>query len=376
MNPNAADVFPQGDESLVACTSVLLRVSMPPHLRPPPSPLTARLLPLTRQQRFPSCCQLQLYGGTMGLWTPLLLLLHLAVCVSLPAPANVSITSYNMEHILRFWPDPRTPPDARFTVQIHSTRKQRWKTVVECAELTAGQTCNLTSKLKDMFDYYLARVQALRTNQTSNWTSSNLFHPLEDSETTEHHHTDLTCFNKTHEYRKHLIYYQDHLFTNHFFRLKQSYQQETVISYLQPGVEYCVSVSFKSFINRNSVPSEYRCAFTSPPPPQHTCTPLQMTLFLHLSAKLFLVLGLLGGFTLLVVIFVGRFIYSSKVSLELLRRHLNRSVHTKNTLLGIKMAALVKNQHLPSMKFRSQSYTCLMSSLTEEDGALTSLCLI
>ncbi|XP_043987613.1 interferon alpha/beta receptor 2-like isoform X2 [Gambusia affinis] len=281
----------------------------------------------------------------MGLWTPLLLLLHL-VCVSLPAPANVSITSYNMEHILRFWPDPRTPPDARFTVQIHSTRKQRWKTVAECAELTAGQTCNLTSKLKDMFGYYLARVQALRTNQTSNWTSSNLFHPLEDTflgppefsvsgcgnclvlqvrdgpGTPSYHNEELKDLHK--EMELNVRRTRD----GAEFRLKQSYQQETVISYLQPGVEYCVSVSFKSFINRNSVPSEYRCAFTSPPPPQHT---------------LFLVLGLLGGFTLLVVIFVGRFIYSSKV----------------------------KNQHLPSMKFRSQSYTCLMSSLTEEDGVTT-----
>ncbi|XP_054908818.1 interferon alpha/beta receptor 2-like isoform X2 [Poeciliopsis prolifica] len=264
----------------------------------------------------------------MGLWTLLLLFLHLATdCVSLSAPANVSITSYNMVHILRFWPDPQTPPDARFTVQIHSTRKQRWKTVAECAELTAGQTCNLTSKLKDTFGYHMARVQAFRTNQTSSWTTSNLFHPLADTVlgppefslsgcgnclvlqirdapgTLSYHNAELKDLQK--EMELNVRRTRD----GAEFTLKQTYQQETVIQYLQPGVEYCVSVSFKSLINRNSVPSERRCAFTSPPPPQHT---------------LFLVLGLLGGFTLVVVIVVGRFIFSRKVSLELLRRHLNR----------------------------------------------------
>ncbi|XP_014898746.1 interferon alpha/beta receptor 2-like isoform X1 [Poecilia latipinna] len=278
-------------------------------------------------------------GGTMGLWTLLLLLLHLAVCVSLPAPANVSITSYNMEHILRFWPDPRTPPDARFTVQIHSTRKQRWKTVAECAELTAGQTCNLTSKLKDSFGLYVAQVQAFRTNQTSSWTTSNLFHPLADTVLGPPEVSVSGCGNclvlqirdgpvQLKDLQREMELNVRRTRDGAEFRLEQPYQQETVISYLQPGVEYCVSVSFKSLINRNSVPSARRCAFTSPPPPQHS---------------LFLVLGLLGAFTLLVVIVVGRFIFSSKV----------------------------KNQHLPCMKFRSQSYTCLKSSLSEGDGVTT-----
>ncbi|XP_027877812.1 interferon alpha/beta receptor 2-like isoform X1 [Xiphophorus couchianus] len=280
----------------------------------------------------------------MGLWTLLLLLLLLAVCVSLPAPANVSITSYNMEHILRFWPDLRTPADARFTVQIHSTRKQQWKTVAECAELTARQTCNLTSKLKDTFGYYVARVQAFRTNQTSSWTTSNLFHPLADTVLGPPEFSVSGCGNclvlQVRDAPGSLLY-QEELKDLHTemelnvrrtrdgaeFKLK-SHQQEIVISYLQPGVEYCVSITFMSFINRNSVPSEYRCAFTSPPPPQHT---------------LFLVLGLLGGVTLLLVIVVGRFIFSRKV----------------------------KNLHLPCMKFSSQSYTCLKSSLTEEDGVTT-----
>uniref|UniRef100_A0A3B3UQW0 Interferon alpha/beta receptor 2-like n=1 Tax=Poecilia latipinna TaxID=48699 RepID=A0A3B3UQW0_9TELE len=260
----------------------------------------------------------------MGLWTLLLLLLHL-VCVSLPAPANVSITSYNMEHILRFWPDPRTPPDARFTVQIHSTRKQRWKTVAECAELTAGQTCNLTSKLKDSFGLYVAQVQAFRTNQTSSWTTSNLFHPLADTVLGPPEVSVSGCGNcLVLQIRDGPVQLKDLQREMELNVRRTRDGQETVISYLQPGVEYCVSVSFKSLINRNSVPSARRCAFTSPPPPQHSCTPLQITLFLRLSVKRLINLAVLV-----------------KVSLELLRRHLNRSVHTKNTLLGIKMAGLV-----------------------------------
>ncbi|KAM4561251.1 interferon alpha/beta receptor 2-like isoform 4-T5 [Fundulus diaphanus] len=117
----------------------------------------------------------------MGLWTLLLLHFHLAVCVSLPAPSNVSISSYNMEHILRFSPGPGTPPDALFTVQIYSSRRQRWKAVAGCQELTAGQMCNLTDKLKDVLDHYMAQVRASRTNQTSQWTKSREFQPLTDT---------------------------------------------------------------------------------------------------------------------------------------------------------------------------------------------------
>lgn len=49
------------------------------------------------------------------------------------------------------------------------------------------------------------------------------------------------------------------------FNLNLRYQDNVVITYLQPGVEYCVTVSIKTFFRTSSVASEPRCAFTSRP---------------------------------------------------------------------------------------------------------------
>lgn len=54
------------------------------------------------------------------------------------------------------------------------------------------------------------------------------------------------------------------------FSLSLRYQDNVNITYLQPGVEYCVTVSVTSFFTSTSVASEPRCAFTSRP--QHATT--------------------------------------------------------------------------------------------------------
>lgn len=58
------------------------------------------------------------------------------------------------------------------------------------------------------------------------------------------------------------------------FSLRLPYKEEIVITYLQPGVEYCVTVSVNSGLNSNPVSSDPYCAFTSPPPPRSSCTSL------------------------------------------------------------------------------------------------------
>lgn len=50
------------------------------------------------------------------------------------------------------------------------------------------------------------------------------------------------------------------------FTLKLPYKEESAISHLQPGVEYCVTVRVTAFFNSNYAPSKPHCAFTSPPP--------------------------------------------------------------------------------------------------------------
>lgn len=60
------------------------------------------------------------------------------------------------------------------------------------------------------------------------------------------------------------------------FSLNLRYQDNLVITYLQPGVEYCVNVSVRTFFGANSVASEPRCAYTSRPqqPASRTLAPL------------------------------------------------------------------------------------------------------
>ncbi|XP_038132142.1 interferon alpha/beta receptor 2-like isoform X2 [Cyprinodon tularosa] len=278
----------------------------------------------------------------MGLCTLLLLHLHLAVCISLPEPSNVSISSFNMEHILSFSPGPRTPTDAHFQVQFYSFRTRRWKAVVGCEQLMAGQTCNLTDGLMDVFDQYMARVRAVRTNQTSNWTRSREFQPLADTVLGPPEFSVSGCGNclilQIRDATRILFNHNPQLKDLDWkleinvkrnrdgaeFKMEVPYKQKTVISYLQPGVEYCVFASFRSFINRSSISSELHCAFTSPPPPKH---------------MLSLVLGLFGGFTLVAILVVARVFFRSKV----------------------------EKPYLPCMRSTSQPYICLMSSLTEED---------
>lgn len=56
------------------------------------------------------------------------------------------------------------------------------------------------------------------------------------------------------------------------FRLTARYKEEIVISYLQPGVEYCVNVSVRTLFNANAVSSQPHCNFTSPPLPASSRT--------------------------------------------------------------------------------------------------------
>ncbi|XP_050928725.1 LOW QUALITY PROTEIN: interferon alpha/beta receptor 2 [Lates calcarifer] len=279
----------------------------------------------------------------MGLW--MLLLLHLplsnapliedvgeecdlnVVGVSLPAPSNVSISSFNMEHTVSFLPGPGTPSNTHFTVQIIHHRKNSWRPVVGCLDLMAGQICNLTRAFKNPYSHYKARVQAFTPTQKSNWTVSGWFKPLSDTVLGPPDVSVSGCGNclilqlrvpatsglqqglqlglQLKDLYREAILHVKRTRDGAEFSLNLPYSEENVITYLQPGVEYCVTVSVTGLFNSNLVPSKPYCAFTSPPPPR---------------SSLYVVFGLLGAFSLLGFLFIGLVFHGGQLSFKLLRK--------------------------------------------------------
>ncbi|XP_044220778.1 interferon alpha/beta receptor 2-like isoform X2 [Thunnus albacares] len=249
-------------------------------------------------------------------------------CDPLPAPSNVSISSFNMEHTLSFLPGPETPPDTHFTVQILNPRKSTWKEVASCSELTAGQTCDLTRAFQEPFDHYYARVQAFTPTQKSDWKISRQFQPLSDTVMGPLDVSVSGCGNcllvqvslpKSKGLQQHQQFQSFYRVIDFNvqrtrdgvqFKLKLPYKEENMITYLQPGVEYCVTVSVSSPFNSNSVPNKPFCAFTSPPP----------------RNLLYLVYGLLGAFCVLVFLLMGLVVHGGRLSYQLLGQRIPRSL--------------------------------------------------
>ncbi|KAM8854615.1 interferon alpha/beta receptor 2-like isoform 2-T2 [Spinachia spinachia] len=260
----------------------------------------------------------------MGLWR-LLQYFHLVGCVSLPGPSIVSISSFNLEHTLCFLPGLETPLDTRFTVQILHLRRRTWRPVTACLELRAGQTCDLTAVLKDPTDPYRARVQAVTSTQTSNWTVSERFTPLSDTVLGPPDVTVSGCGNylllhitlptkalkQLKQLYRRVVLQVRRSRDGVQFNLSLPYNEENKISYLQQGVEYCVSVSVTSLINYNCVASTPRCAFTSPPRP---------------TSSLHMLLSLLGACCALAFLLFGLVVCGGQLLFKIWRKALERTL--------------------------------------------------
>ncbi|GLD51552.1 interferon alpha/beta receptor 2-like isoform X1, partial [Lates japonicus] len=202
-------------------------------------------------------------------------------------------------------------------------RKNSWRPVVSCLDLTAGQICNLTRVFKDPYSHYKARVQAFTPTQKSSWTVSGWFKPLSDTVLGPPDVSVSGCGNclilqlrvpatsglqrdlQLKDLYKEAILHVKRTRDGAEFSLNLPYSEENVITYLQPGVEYCVTVSVTGLFNSNPVPSKPYCAFTSPPPPR---------------SSLYVVFGLLGAFSLLGFLFIGLVVYGGQLSFKLLRQ--------------------------------------------------------
>nr|XP_043907769.1 interferon alpha/beta receptor 2-like isoform X1 [Solea senegalensis] len=248
-----------------------------------------------------------------------LLNLHFVAGILLSPPSNVAISSFNMEHTVKFLPGPGTPTETHFTVQIINYRKNSWRLVSGCSELTAGQMCNVTRAFKDQYNQYKARVQAFTATQTSNWTVSRWFQPLSDTVLGPPDVSVSGCGNclilhlkvpATRGLPHHLqlkSLYRGVAFQvqrtrdGAQFSLNVPFNEENVIMYLQPGVEYCVIVTVTTLLNSNSVSSKPYCAFTSRPSP---------------TSSLYVVFSLLTVSCMTAFLIIGLVLYGGQLSLK------------------------------------------------------------
>ncbi|KAL6101097.1 uncharacterized protein ACO6RY_08100 [Pungitius sinensis] len=301
----------------------------------------------------------------MGLWR-ILLHLHLGkafwnlLCVSLPAPSNVSVSSFNLEHTLCFLPGLETPSDIRFTVQILRLRRTMWRPVTACSELRAGQTCDLTHVFKEPSDPYRARVQAFTFTQTSNWTVSEQFTPLSDTVLGPPDVSLSGCGNclllhitlptkalkQLKQLYRRVVLHVRRSRDGAQFNLSLPYNEENKISYLQQGVEYCVSVSVTSLINYNCVASTPRCAFTSLPLP---------------TSSLHMLLSLLGPFCALAFLLVGLFVCGGQLSFKIRRQPLQRTLSYVIHWPNGRIAPAVASDEMSALhQHREGSADCLL----------------
>ncbi|XP_060785117.1 interferon alpha/beta receptor 2-like isoform X2 [Neoarius graeffei] len=213
-------------------------------------------------------------------WTFFFVLIQEVHC-SLPSPQNVTIVSFNLEHKLTWTPGPGTAASTYFRVQSCSQKRKLWISVKNCSNLQIGESCDLTKSFKEMFGLYQARMQAFNQDQESNWTTSEFFTPLLDT-TLGPPLVSLTgCGNclllklsppisMEQNHYLHAYFYQEYTVNVSRTRDKAQFgvkasSGETLINYLEPGVEYCITVIAATRF-KFALPSDPQCTYTSPQP--------------------------------------------------------------------------------------------------------------
>ncbi|XP_055008899.1 interferon alpha/beta receptor 2-like isoform X2 [Boleophthalmus pectinirostris] len=197
----------------------------------------------------------------------------------IPHPVNVSIWSFNLEHILHFLPGPGTPANALFGVQALKFRTGKWRDVARCTRMKPAELCDLSKVFKDPLDMYQAKVRAFTSDQTSDWTESAHFQPLSDTILGPPLLMLSGCGNclllrvspprlKTEQPLSLLAELRVQVQRSRDgarFDLRMPYREEIRVEHLQRGVEYCVTVTLHTMFNENSTPSKRLCAESSPP---------------------------------------------------------------------------------------------------------------
>ncbi|KAJ8282237.1 hypothetical protein COCON_G00047560 [Conger conger] len=214
----------------------------------------------------------------------LCLFLSPAVQCTLLAPLNVTIVSFNLEHILHWLPAPGTPVTTHFRVHFLHLSEVSWKPVPWCLKVDMQTlSCDVTDSFSQPSSFYMARVQAFGSAQRSNWTLSTSFIPIMDTVLGPPQVLVTGCGNclrlqitpptgrGPHKLLSHHLLSEFTCWVrrsgdNTQFSLRVSSSKEFLVEHLEPGVEYCITAAVTVNFNTHALPSQPQCAYTSPPP--------------------------------------------------------------------------------------------------------------
>ncbi|XP_038575686.1 interleukin-20 receptor subunit alpha-like isoform X2 [Micropterus salmoides] len=195
------------------------------------------------------------------------------VLSSLPAPVNVSVDSVNFRHVLRWDPGPGTPPGTQYMI-IRRVKGKNGKPLPHNVTQTS-----LKLRLHHFKTYYLM-VQASYNQTLSPESSKVVFTPFEDTKIGPPQLSLTGCGNCIQinislpeadgqsgipdiqelydaDFR---VSWRKHNATVESFKTKD---RNLTIENLQYGMEYCVQVHTEAYLNKNTMPSDWKCTFTS-----------------------------------------------------------------------------------------------------------------
>ncbi|KAG7463677.1 hypothetical protein MATL_G00179120 [Megalops atlanticus] len=201
------------------------------------------------------------------IWTVTFLTLAAVGLCEPPTPVNLSISSQNLIHLLRWEPGPGSPDGLNYSVEVYSVRNASWQRVPECEVVVSLKVCNVTRMLPDLQEEYYFRVHATEGNQTSTAEMQDAFIPM------DHTYLDppLVSVNSCEDFLcVHLRPPSSQLFKVYNslrYRLAVSngkdgpqFFLDTVglkgekVRRLEPGVEYCVTVTIKGRNTASGLP--------------------------------------------------------------------------------------------------------------------------
>ncbi|KAM9346919.1 uncharacterized protein ABDE67_011240 [Symphorus nematophorus] len=193
---------------------------------------------------------------------------------SLPAPVNLSVSSFNFRHVLSWDPGPGTPPGTQYTVfkVVDKTRE----------ELAKSATTSVTLKLKHPSELYYLTVRASYNHSMSGESRKCTFYPSESTKIGRpklslagcgkciqinislpdpDRHSGIKNFHEFYYPRYRILWKKRE--GREKPQLVETRDRSYTLPNLQKGVEYCFQVETSATLRVHVETSAWECTFTS-----------------------------------------------------------------------------------------------------------------